>query len=264
MSKHKTILFGTSRLHRPFAKRSDGKLIVSEHENIEIIYPKIGYFHTAAEILQVIKFLMYPESIPFNIRKYVFWIEPRATTPLNEFDPQLEICIKNGTIYQPKIFLEKIHSVVLEISSLSVKKHTPSGCFLHANPNFLRNIPYNEIYPDGYYKKYEPDLSVENIETSVENLVNQINDLKKALPGKAIIICAHLRSENYPNQHRNRIHLIAKEACMLAKVIYIDIAPVLDAFGFACSNGTRDIHHLSIEGENALSQIIFNIIESHT
>ena len=139
----KAILFGTSRLHRPFAKRVDGLLVKNISNDIDIVFPKIGYFHSAAEILQAVRFLKNPDSLPKELRSYVFRVEPRPTTPLNEFSFELEKSIRDLVPYGPSLDLSNITHIVMEVSSLTINKHIPTGVFLHTNPNIFKGTSNN-------------------------------------------------------------------------------------------------------------------------
>ncbi len=139
MTKLNTLIFGTSRLHRPFAKRINGVVVTNNDSAVNIIFPKIGYFHTVAEIVQAASFLINSSLLPKNLWQYVFRVEPRVTTPLNEFDPVLESTINRNLFeYQSHILLTNIHTLIVEVSSLSTNKFLPTGHVLHTNPNFVK------------------------------------------------------------------------------------------------------------------------------
>lgn len=264
MDKHQALIFGTSRLHRPFAKRINGTVNTNNHPNIEIVFPKIGYFHTAAEILQAARFLQDSSSLPSTLWKWAFRIEPKSTTPLNEFDPELESCIrKEIPDYKTQLTLPEIKCVLIEISSLTTNIFTPTGHFLHTNPNFEKNIPYSDIYPDGYYRKFEPELPVDKKDTTIEEMAAQFASLKKVFPTQKIIAVSHLQSNRHPNSARAKIQNITKTTCELSGLHYIDVAPILDKHGFSVTNGGTDIHHLSHEGENEMATMLFQAILNH-
>ena len=103
----KILLLGTSRLHRPFAKRVEKRLISNIRTSVEVVFGKMGYFHTAAEMLQLIRFAKTPDCLPLELREYIFRIEPRLTTPLNEFDSELESAIREGRPYRLALPLGK-------------------------------------------------------------------------------------------------------------------------------------------------------------
>ena len=222
----------------------------------------MGYFHTAAEMLQLIRFAKTPDCLPLELREYIFRIEPRLTTPLNEFDSELESAIREGRPYRLALPLGEIDCLVMEVSSLSVNCHSESRCVLHTNPNIGRNVSYAEIYPAGYYAKFEPQMPVSRNETSLDSLASQLRSIRAELPHVEIIVLGHLRSQNYPNAGRDRIHELLVEACSLSGCIYFDTAPFLDEYGYAVVGGVSDTHHLSHEGEYAIGQALQDVIQS--
>lgn len=259
----KILLLGTSRLHRPFAKRVDGRLITNIQEQVELIFAKMGYFHSAAEILQAIRFMKNPDCLQKDLLPYIFRIEPRPTTPLNEFDPKLESAIRQGLRFKPAFSpLQDINYLVMEVSSLSSNTHSLSGCVLHTNPNILKNVSYADIYPEGYYKKFEPEMSVLKIETGLDALTSQLGEIKAELPHVKVIVLGHLRSSKYTHIGRDVIHRSLMNACSLSGCVYFDTAPFLDEYGHASVGGARDIHHLSHEGEHAIGNAIQERIQS--
>lgn len=254
------LILGTSRLHRPFAKNLNGQLVTNTSVSHEIVFPKIGYFHTAAEMLQAIRFLKNPQFLPKDLRPYIFRIEPRATTPLNEFDSKLEAAIRNEGDFETPFDINQIDFLVLEISSLSVHTHIPSGCVLHTNPNIINNVAYSDIYPEGYYSKFASEMPVAKTETGVNELTEQLATIRVELPNANILVMGHLRSKNHPNAIRDRIHNYLSEASSKSGCIYFDTEPLLDEFGFAVNNGVRDIHHLSDDGEREIGARILSKI----
>lgn len=250
------LLIGTSRLHRPFAKRVNKLVVTNVHEGVEVTFPKVGYFHTAAEALQVIRFLKNPSSIPYELRKYIFRVEPRPTTPLNEFSQEFEVSIRSGAPYSFESYLPSVACLVVEVSSLSVNLHVPSGCVLHTNPNFVHNVPYADIYPDGYYQKVEPSLPVVKVETDRQMLTDHLGGLRAELPGRQIIVLGHLQSRKHPNSHRARLNQLLEEASRATGCVYFDTAPFLDEYGLAEVSGVKDIHHLSDQGESEIGRAI--------
>lgn len=256
----RVLLFGTSRLHRPFVKRVGREVFNNVDENIQVVFPKIGYFHTAAEILQVIQFFKRPDSIPKELRAYIFRVEPRATTPLNEFDENLELSIRSGSDYAPTLDLEEIDVLVMEVSSIGVNLH-PDGYALHTNPNICENVAYADLGKNGYYEKFLPELGVRKFESKLDDVIGQLKKIKEEIPRAAVVVLGHLRSDNNPNFLRDRIHNLLDEACLASGCIYFDTAPFLDEYGWAkTKSGVTDIHHLSLDGENAIGKSIQELI----
>lgn len=248
----KVFVFGSSRLHRPFCKRENGMVVNNIKDSVEVNFSKLGYFHTAFEMLQAIKFLKDNKYLPIDIRQFIFRVEPRATTPNNEFPVKLEEAIKLGKEYNFNFNFSEITHLILEISSLSVNIHYPSGYFLHTNPNFQRNIPYKDIYPEGYYSKYEQSLIVKKYSIDEDILSLALIEIKKELPDIEIVVMGHLCSELYPHAVRAKVNKTVETACKNTNCFYFDTAPFLDKYGFNIVNDVTDIHHLSADGEAAL------------
>ncbi|WP_198528648.1 hypothetical protein [Comamonas thiooxydans] len=244
------MLLGTSRLHRPFCKRdSIGNVFDNIRHDINVIFPRVGYFHAAPEILQVLHWMKDSEVISPDLMKYVFRAEPRKTTPKNEFSVDLENSIRKSLTHSLNIDLDSIECLIVEVSSLSFNRHLSSGIILHSNPNFEKNVAYKDIYPEGYYAKFESDMLVNRSTVSELDVVKDLVSLKRFVPNAKIIVMGHLVSEKYPNKVRNDIHNILVKACKQSNCIYANTAPFLDEYGFASVGETVDIHHLSHEGE---------------
>ncbi|WP_299091999.1 SGNH/GDSL hydrolase family protein [uncultured Microbacterium sp.] len=252
----KALLLGTSRLHRPFARSVDRQVQVNKVEGLEPVFARSGYFHTAAESLQVIRHAKYPELLPRDLRSRAYRIEPRATTPLNEFDARFENAIRTNAAARPPFSPEDVDALIVEVSSLTVNTHVPTGHVLHTNPNFDRNVPYSDLYPEGYYAKFDPDVLVARSETTLQELTSQLHAIRAELPRATVLILGHLRSKNHPNAGRDRIHSLLQEASTNAGCEYVDTAPFLDEYGFAENDGVRDPHHLTLAGEIAFGRYL--------
>lgn len=252
----KILLLGTSRLHRPFAKRTKTQLFDNIQPGIDVVFTKMGYFHTAAEILQALRFIQDPASVPQELRRYVFRIEPRGTTPYNDFDPDFEAAIREDRACRAPVSLDGIEVVVMEVSSLSVNEHLPTGCFLHTNPNIPGSVAYKDIYPEGYYAKFAPQLPVRKSETALPDLEQQLSSIRTALPGVRVMVMGHLHSPRHPNSRRDQIHRLLMQACPKTGCDYIDTQPFVDEFGHAQAGGVTDPNHLSDAGETALGRAI--------
>lgn len=248
------LLLGTSRLHRPFARRTDGEVETNTVDGVQPVFAKIGYMHAAAEVLQAIRHAKHPEHVPRQLRSRAYRIEPRATTPLNEFDSDFEEAVRSGRETTLPFDPTKIDVLIMEVSSLSVNTHVPTGLVLHTNPNFDRNVPYPELYPEGYYAKFDAGFPVVRSETSLTSLTAQLCSIRAEIPGARVLVMAHLRSARHPNSAREKLHELVSEASAKAGCDYVDTAPFLDEFGFAAKGGAIDQHHLSLRGETALGQ----------
>ncbi|WP_407713319.1 hypothetical protein ACJJWD_14485 [Comamonas testosteroni] len=259
-------LFGTSRLHRPFCKKTKaGDIIDNIQEGINVNFPKVGYFHTAAEILQVIQWIKGVKDIPLDLRKYVFRIEPRPTTPRNEFDKNLEDSIKNDQQYETKDFLEDTDVVVIEVSSLKENFHSETSTYFHTNPNFSMNLTYKDIGAEGVYKKFFPDLGVSSVNCNEDNLLIQLHKIREEIYPAKLVVMGHIRSDTISIPLRDKIHDILLRINCDSGIFYFDNSEFLDKYGWASDpSGGVDKNHLSYEGETAigiaLQKFVKNII----
>ena len=233
-------------------KRLAGQVVNNIQPGVEVGFARLGYFHSAAEIVQVIKFIRNPNYLPLSLRQYIFRVEPRPTTPLNEFDSGFEMAIREGREYAMNLRLDDLNWLIMEISSLSVNLHVPAARALHTNPNIPKNVPYSDIYPEGYYAKFAPELMVQRIETDLGGMISQLQEVQALLPQARVLVLGHLRSPTKPNPVRDRVHALLLEACSKTGCEYFDTAPFLDEYGYASNQGVQDIHHLADEGERAI------------
>jgi hypothetical protein len=252
----KILLLGTSRLHRPFAKSVKGKLIDNIQPGVEVVFTKVGYFHTPAEILQALRYIQDSNTLPLALRRYVFRIEPRGTTPYNDFDTTFEAAIRENRPCGAPVSVTNVDALVIEVSSLSMNRHLPSGCYLYTNPNIPGSVAYKDLYPDGYYAKFAPELPVEKAEAKPEEVQAQLAAIRDSLPGVRVLVMGHLHSPKHPNSRRDHIHRVLSAACSATGCEYIDTQPFLDEFGHAEVGGVVDPNHLSDAGEMALGRAI--------
>ena len=143
MKKIKVLPIGSCRIYRPFLKMVDGLLHDNTFDEIEVVYPRFGYFHSIKEITQVLNFITNGfEKKALNYIEYLFRKEPQHTTPKNTFNEKilshLDFCID----------FSEVDVVLIEISSLDYFFLEEAGLYLHWNPNFIKNVPYPDIYPN--------------------------------------------------------------------------------------------------------------------
>lgn len=262
--KIKVALFGTSRLHRPFLKRDCGGAVINNiTDEIDLKLPNLGYFHTTAEILQAIRWIKNSNIIPLDLRKYVFRVEPRLTTPGNEFNADLEHAIINNLSYQSGFNITDLDALIIEISSLSQHYNESAKVYFHTNPNFTKNIPYSNL-EEGFYKKIGMDSDVKKIQADFLQIKSQLLEIKRELPEvRTIIVMGHLRSPNNPNKIRDALHDLLSNACKEAEVYYFDNQEFLEKYGWNKDKANNlDKHHLSHEGEMALGVALQNCLIS--
>lgn len=263
INNKKIFLLGTCRLHRLFIKNTKGQIIDNTDQRLTIEYPKIGFFHTLPEILQIIKWVKRDVNIPSNLAKYIFRKENPSTTPQNEFDESLEKAIKeNQLIESPKMDLKEIDYFIFEICSLKAYFDTESKLYFHANPNFAGNIAYNQIPKEGIYSKNALNIpSVENQFQSTDLMEKHFSELFEILEPNKTIIFGHLLDPNSPNQTRKEVNDMLKTMSDKFKFKYVDTSLFVQKFGFNMPNeGGVDIHHLSNDGEIEFGKYVQKII----
>lgn len=242
-SKARAVLFGTSRLHRPFARQQVGGPRLNYPDASEPIFMRMGYFHGATEIAQIVEALVGVREIPRAMMPFFFRMENKATTPQNEFDDDLLSAIRAGKDFATAD-PERIRQgqvVIAEISSLRTSWHRDTGTALHTNPNFLHNIPYSDIYPRGYYQMYAPWLNVEVIRENEESLTQGMRRIMRALPDARLMVLGHLASDQHPQGDRLVQNRVVAAAARRAGAYYFDLAPLVDTYGFAEVDGRTAI-----------------------
>lgn len=86
LKKVKILPIGSCRIYRPFIKSSFGKIVSNTFNEVEIVYPKTGFFHSIAEICQSARLLVNGlNDVNFEARTKLFRREPPSTTPYNYF-----------------------------------------------------------------------------------------------------------------------------------------------------------------------------------
>lgn len=252
--------FGSCRIHRPFIKFDSGILYKNLRDNFCLEQPGCGFFHSPFEIGPVLNFLIHgfpsSEFLPFVFRK-----ENPRTTPGNEFSSELENSILTGRT--PVSFLKKMPDILLlEISSLSYFRH-PSGLFFHHNPNFKLSASYSDIYPDGYYNKFFPELSVVNGVGDVEGVADVFFNIKRIIGNTKVVVVGHLVNPAKPNAVRVNVNSTVEAAASVAGFNYFDNTKFVEEYGYLIdSAGNIDIHHLTHRGELAYGQELQNFMEN--
>jgi hypothetical protein len=263
-------LFGTSRLHRAFARReTDGSVRLQGGSGREALFARMGYFHSFREIDQAIALLQGRLQPPPGLLALAFRVENPSTTPRNEFDPQLLAALRAAEPFRhgDGRLLDRATAVAIEISSLRSHRHEASGTLLHANPNLLHDLPYSALYPVGYYERLMPWLGVQQVQDDVESLSAGLVALLARLDGRPLLVCGHLAGSSTAHgmarAHRRAQNAIVQAACARSGAVYVDTAPFVDRFGFAQLQGREDIHHLAPEGEQALGRELLRLAGRH-
>lgn len=247
MRKVSILPIGSCRIYRPFLNFSNGNLHDNTFDYIEIIYPKFGFFHSIAEITQVIELLKNGlDDVSEEMRVLLFRKEPPTSTPQNIF---------TESIWSEGFFDEhvskKIHEIdflLIEVSSLNYFKCKKTNLYLHWNPNFTHNIPYSDIYPDGYYNKMGLGDDIQNGECDESFVVDCLNRIKNILPKTKIILTGHI-NDNQSHTRRKLNKILESATQKVSNVFFFDNKEIFEAYGYNEINGKTDNHHLSFQGE---------------
>jgi glycosyltransferase involved in cell wall biosynthesis/GR25 family glycosyltransferase involved in LPS biosynthesis len=264
MARGRIVPLGTSRLHRAFSRRDNKDVVRHQLDGWTYAPLHIGYLHTTSEAVQAARFVTGRLVLPGSVTRLVFRKEPVFTTPDNEFDRDLEAALLSGADVRPQslVRFQDTDIVVVEVSSLSVHRHASTGFVVHANPNLHLDKPYSEIYPEGFYAKFAPELGVERCEAKPFNIHEDVLELKELVAPARLVLMSHIHDDSPALAARHRLHRIVSDACARTGTPYIDTAPILREHGFAQSMGKADIHHLSPSGESALATRIVCVAES--
>lgn len=252
---------GSCRIHRPFKKRVNEKLFDNLIEGISIVYPRIGFLHSPYEALQTLKVLSGQMLIHPSFLKFCFRKENPKTTPDNEFLPEL----LTGALNHAEVGLEmesfsQIEIFLIEISSLTANFHKSSGLYFISNPNlYMDGVSYADIYPDGFYSKFAPELGVEKRELSSDEVEECFRAISKVVGGRPVIYFGHLNHPDRPSATRKKLNSVVSQAAAAVGAHFFNSEDFIREFGYLVdSNGREDIHHLSHEGELKIGKEIQN------
>ncbi len=207
---------------------------------IDITYP-----HYTKEILQLIKYCKYGESIVTqNETNYTF------RTP---------ILHNKELIYLDKFKdeLEKMDVCLIEIASKKVYKYN--------------NLYVHHIAHDQHYKAcsgMKKDIIVYDQEK--EEIESDILEIKKELGDKQIIIACHQVTRDYGERYKLSIWL--EEICKKHNITFINPVKEMkkefllsdDDIPSLFSNKEKNYNHLSGKGENMMRQIYHRFINGGT
>ncbi|WP_311066014.1 hypothetical protein [Halomonas sp. DWK9] len=249
---------GSCRVHRPFHSSYKGNVYSNVLDEIAVCYPKIGFFHSLKEIEQALLFLkrgrVFLDGYE-HLREFLFRAEPARTTPYNVFDKKI---ISHSDL---SFEIDKVDVLFIEVSSLNYFHHIESSLSLHWNPNFSINASYGDIYPEGFYSKYYPELNVEKKKLSFNDVVVILENIRKSFPDKLVVVTSHIND----SASKTRVELanLLKEAVILIgrpdEMVFYDNIEVFKRFGYAF-NGKVDVHHLSRVGEQQVGLDVQNLI----
>lgn len=261
MKKIKVLPLGSCRIYRPFLKKYSGVCYDNTYQEIEVVYPKVGFFHSLNEIAQTLQYFKVGiEGSQRDLAKLMFRKEPVFTTPLNEFDDK---------VWQGDLPLkfhgdnsEYIDVVIIEVSSLDSFYSVKDETYFHWNPNSEYNISYSEIYPDGFYSKLMPELGVQRISSTEGDIARLLDGIVTLYPKSKIIITGHINDPGPRSRVRAKLNSVLYNASeSFDSVFYLDNRDVFLQYGYAIDlKGNVDIHHLSHDGEVALGNFLQNKI----
>lgn len=256
MVKKKIFLLGSSRLHRPFCKRDNGVVTNNIEPHIDVLFPRIGYFHSVQEIIQIIQWVKSNFQIPGSVAPYIFRKEAPESTPLNEFDYLLGRSLLAGTPPSPpNIDLNDVDYFIFEISAKNFIFHEDAGFFLHLNPNLAPETLGKKAIAWGDWLRLV-NFSCVKGQLSADDMVKYIGVLAELLPREKIIIVGHLHEKNTPNAVRFDLNTDLRLACLSNDLQYFDTTPYVEKYGFRLIGDVKDLFHLSHEGEKAFARDI--------
>ena len=251
MSKIRVMPLGSCRIYRPFLSRRSGVLYDNTFPEIEVVYPRCGFFHSPAEILQTMQLMKFGfnTSARENV-KYLFRKEPEHTTPSNVFYSDI---IESFTF---PVDFESVDAVLIEISSLDYFYYEDGDLYFHWNPNFIKDVSYGEIYPDGFYENFTPSLNVQKRTLDCEELSEIFVRMCNLLGGKKLFVTTHINDESV--WKRKKLFEVCEEAVDACRsdITIINNSHVHSRHGYNIVNGNTDIHHLSPVGEIELGNLL--------
>jgi len=242
----KIMPIGSSRIHQPVG-------LLPDHE---ISFLRCGYFSSSSQALDILKILVGEIELTPEYSRWFFRREDN--TPKNPFDVRL---------WNPEEFSEAIADLKQrwdQCSACIIEICTPrsfilDGISVQGNPNADRNVSYAEVWKDGYYVSYEPEMAVEKLDESESQISKNISDICRILRDnkRSGLFLGHLVDPNNPNPFRSRHNAILESAfkkSSFGRVKYFDCSPFVEKHGFRIlADGTLDIHHLPWESLEALA-----------
>ncbi|MFM4714844.1 hypothetical protein ACEUD2_05780 [Aeromonas veronii] len=261
LKKIKILPIGSCRIYRPFLKAKNQVLINNTFQEVEVIYPQFGFFHSIAEITQVIKMVAFGlSSLEMEYKEFLFRKEPASTTPLNIFNESIWI----DGIFDAQLGnqLRDIDYLLIEVSSLSYFKVRNSDIYLHWNPNFEKNCSYSDIYPEGYYKNNSFRCEVDKLDCDLNFIKCCLGDILDILPKVKVVLTGHINDEQ--SVTRKKLNEMLFEASEdFERVVFFDNKNIFNKFGYNLLNGKNDVHHLSDLGEHQLGISLQNLVLSY-
>lgn len=228
---------GTSRLHEPL-----------ESVREDVNFPRVGYFHSSSQMLDVLRLARGDVAMPLDVARFFF---RKDQTPSNSFDLRLWSDPAPSFAHLAGC-LASASGVVVEISS--PKSYVYKGYHVQGNPNADRSVPYSEVWREGYYRAYEPQLDVDSFDDT-SDIERNLEVMSRLLTGqgKKLLIVGHLVDPSDPHPVRMANNVSLQSAIKNIKdnydIDYYDSSHLVSELGFRqLPDGTLDIHHLPEAG----------------
>ena len=246
---------GTSRLHEPMSLLAPG----------EVAFLGCGYVHTSGQVLDMLRLLTRQMELTPNLAR---WFFRRDQTPPNPFSPDLwqEQAALNAAVGRMRAQWDSSTGCFIEICT--PRSYRMNGLHVQGNPNIDRNVGYAEIWKQGYYTTYEPDLGVTMFDESLEQIganIGRICDIL-AETGRSAVMLGHLVDPADPHPSRAKNNAVLKaaiDAHAHGSVAYFDCSTFVEEHGFrVLDNGTIDIHHLPWSALDSLSEALMEAMRA--
>lgn len=244
------MVIGTSRLHEPAERAVDDGLF-------EPALLRAGYFHSAGQVKDVLRFVTSDDPLSEDQSRLFF---RRDQTPLNPFDSS--VFTADGLAERRRDWAElwaETSSVVVEVCSL--KNYVLHDLHLQGNPNYYLNAPYKDVWKQGYYAHYLPELGVEVVDDRVEDLRRELAAVVELCGARPVTIVPHLLRSGETGTVRSQLFDAITDAAAGLDLTVLDTRPLVDKFGFrVLEDGSTDIHHLPMEGCRRLAAEISRVL----
>jgi hypothetical protein len=225
---------GTSRLH--WAAE-----YITRHKAAEVIFPCFGYFQSPGQIATMLEILSGAREVP-EVCQY---LTRRDGTPFHPFD-------NRSLTPDPALWAEKraefasADVILLEFSS--PVEFRLGDLHVQGNPNYLREVSFADVWKDGYYAIYEPEVEVERYRDSDDEVAAHFTRCAEALKGRPVVVQSHIYRGEQGFGRKEFADTVSRLAADNGWD-FIDAAALCEMHGFRFfANGTTDIHHLSWPG----------------
>ena len=234
----RVMMIGTSRLHEPAERAIDDDLF-------EPALLHAGYFHSAGQAADVLRLITAERTLTEDQSRLFF---RRDQTPRNAFD--MGVFTHEGLVARARewaVAWEHTSRVVVEVCSL--KNYVLEGLHLQGNPNYYLNAPYKDVWKEGYYAHYLPELPVEVVDDTVDDLRRELSAVVELCDSRSVTVVPHLLRSDEVGTVRAQLFDAIQAAVAGLDLVLLDTRPLVDEFGFrVLDDGSTDIHHLPMEG----------------